>query len=119
MSARMGAAGRQRAEEFSWERVTAKVDDYYGFVIRRLAAPGGAAERLPRRRADIHAARPPRGARCPGGAATALIAPGARHTPGGAQPAGPSRPSRESIRRRRPAPRAARSASATRQLYVL
>src|SRR4029450_13184024 len=34
----MGEAGRRRAEEFSWERVTAKVDDYYGFVIRRLAA---------------------------------------------------------------------------------
>ena len=40
MSARMAAAGRQRADEFSWERVTAKVDDYYGFVIRRLAAQG-------------------------------------------------------------------------------
>ena len=38
--ARMSAAGRRRAEEFSWPRVTAKVDDYYGFVIRRLAAPG-------------------------------------------------------------------------------
>ena len=37
-----------RAEEFSWERVTAKVDDYYGFVIRRLAGPGRAAAGLPR-----------------------------------------------------------------------
>jgi phosphatidylinositol alpha-mannosyltransferase len=37
---RMGESGRQRADEFSWERVTAKVDDYYGFVIRRLAAQG-------------------------------------------------------------------------------
>ncbi len=36
----MSASGRVRAEEFSWERVTAKVDDYYGFVIRRLAAQG-------------------------------------------------------------------------------
>jgi phosphatidyl-myo-inositol alpha-mannosyltransferase len=36
----MGAAGRVRAEEFSWPRVTAKVDAYYGFVIRRLAATG-------------------------------------------------------------------------------
>ena len=36
----MSAAGRVRAEEFSWPRVTAKVDDYYGFVIRRLAATG-------------------------------------------------------------------------------
>ena len=36
----MGAAGQARAEEFSWPRVTAKVEDYYGFVIRRLAATG-------------------------------------------------------------------------------
>ncbi len=40
LRARMGASGRARAEEFSWERVTEKVDDYYGFVIRRLAAQG-------------------------------------------------------------------------------
>jgi phosphatidylinositol alpha-mannosyltransferase len=38
--ARMSAAGRVRAAEFSWPRVTAKVDAYYGFVIRRLAAQG-------------------------------------------------------------------------------
>ncbi len=36
----MGDAGRARAQDFSWERVTAKVDDYYGVVIRRLAARG-------------------------------------------------------------------------------
>ncbi len=36
----MGAAGEARAEEFSWPRVTARVEDYYGFVIRRLAANG-------------------------------------------------------------------------------
>ncbi len=30
--AQMSAAGAARAEEFSWPRVTAKVDDYYGFV---------------------------------------------------------------------------------------
>ena len=36
----MAQSGLQRAEEFSWERVTAKVEDYYGFVIRRLAAQG-------------------------------------------------------------------------------
>jgi hypothetical protein len=36
----MSAAGRARAEDFSWPRVTAKVDEYYGFVIRRLAAAG-------------------------------------------------------------------------------
>jgi phosphatidyl-myo-inositol alpha-mannosyltransferase len=38
LRARLGAAGEVRAQDFSWERVTAKVDDYYGFVIRRLAA---------------------------------------------------------------------------------
>jgi phosphatidylinositol alpha-mannosyltransferase len=36
----MSRSGRERAEEYSWERVTAKVEDYYGFVIRRLAAQG-------------------------------------------------------------------------------
>jgi phosphatidylinositol alpha-mannosyltransferase len=41
LAAEMSAAGIVRAEEFSWPRVTAKVDDYYGFVIRRLAATGG------------------------------------------------------------------------------
>jgi phosphatidylinositol alpha-mannosyltransferase len=40
MRQRMGAAGLERAQEFSWEHVTAKVEDYYGFVIRRLAAQG-------------------------------------------------------------------------------
>jgi len=38
LRARMGAAGQARAEDFSWPRVTAKVEEYYGFVIRRLAA---------------------------------------------------------------------------------
>ena len=47
----MSRAGLARAQEFSWERVTAKVDDYYGFVIRRLAARGA----LP---ASFHAADP-------------------------------------------------------------
>jgi phosphatidylinositol alpha-mannosyltransferase len=40
----MGDAGRARAEEFSWERVTARVEAYYGFVIRRLAASGNLPE---------------------------------------------------------------------------
>jgi phosphatidylinositol alpha-mannosyltransferase len=40
LRAAMAASGVERAEEFSWERVTAKVEDYYGFVIRRLAAQG-------------------------------------------------------------------------------
>jgi phosphatidylinositol alpha-mannosyltransferase len=44
LRARMGASGQIRAGEFSWERVTAKVDDYYGFVIRRLASTGGLPE---------------------------------------------------------------------------
>ncbi|MEZ0240615.1 MAG: glycosyltransferase family 4 protein [Chloroflexota bacterium] len=38
--AAMAASGMERAEEFSWERVTARVEDYYHFVIRRLAAQG-------------------------------------------------------------------------------
>jgi len=37
---RMGASGRQRVRQFSWENVTAKVEAYYDFVIRRLAAQG-------------------------------------------------------------------------------
>ena len=40
LAGEMSAAGMIRAEEFSWPRVAAKVDDYYGFVIRRLAASG-------------------------------------------------------------------------------
>jgi hypothetical protein len=40
LRAEMSAAGRERADAFSWPRVTAKVEDYYGFVIRRLAAGG-------------------------------------------------------------------------------
>ena len=38
--ATMGASGQARAEQFSWEHVTAKVEAYYMFVIRRLAAQG-------------------------------------------------------------------------------
>jgi len=40
LAATFRANGPVRAAEFSWPRVTAKVDDYYGFVIRRLAASG-------------------------------------------------------------------------------
>ncbi|HEY8198972.1 MAG TPA: glycosyltransferase family 4 protein [Candidatus Limnocylindrales bacterium] len=40
LRARMGAAGRERATQFSWPNITAKVEEYYGFVIRRLAAQG-------------------------------------------------------------------------------
>jgi phosphatidyl-myo-inositol alpha-mannosyltransferase len=52
LRARMATEGEARAAEFSWERVTAKVDDYYGFVIRRLAAQG----QLPK---GFHAEIPP------------------------------------------------------------
>ena len=37
---RMGASGRERVRQFSWESVTAKVEAYYEFVIRRLATQG-------------------------------------------------------------------------------
>jgi phosphatidyl-myo-inositol alpha-mannosyltransferase len=60
---RMAASGRARAVEFGWDRVTARVDDYYGFVIRRLASQG----RLPPGfRAEVPAA-PPRSPEHPGG----------------------------------------------------
>jgi phosphatidylinositol alpha-mannosyltransferase len=52
LRARLGRVGAERAQGFSWERVTAKVDDYYGFVIRRLAAQ----DALP---PDFHAPIPP------------------------------------------------------------
>jgi phosphatidylinositol alpha-mannosyltransferase len=52
----MSAAGRERAEEFSWPRVTAKVDDYYGFVIRRLAVTGSLPSGF---RATVPQAPPP------------------------------------------------------------
>jgi phosphatidylinositol alpha-mannosyltransferase len=40
LRARMSAAGRLRADDFSWPRVASRVEEYYGFVIRRLAASG-------------------------------------------------------------------------------
>ena len=52
LRAEMSAAGVERAQEFSWERVTRKVDDFYGVIIRRLAARGD----LP---AGFHAPIPP------------------------------------------------------------
>jgi len=36
----MRASCLERAPQFGWENVTAKVEEYYGFVIRRLAAQG-------------------------------------------------------------------------------
>jgi phosphatidylinositol alpha-mannosyltransferase len=53
LRARMGQAGRDRSHRFGWDRVAARVDDYYGFVIRRLAAQG----QLP---PAFHAPVPPR-----------------------------------------------------------
>ena len=41
LAARMGESGMARAAEFSWRGVARRVDDYYGFVIRRLEASGG------------------------------------------------------------------------------
>jgi len=40
LAARMGASGVARADEFSWRGVARRVDDYYGFVVRRLEAAG-------------------------------------------------------------------------------
>ncbi len=65
----MGEAGQVRAQEFSWERVTAKVDDYYGFVIRRLAARG----ELP---ASFHAPIPASPRAVPSAAGTSTGRPG-------------------------------------------
>ncbi len=48
----MSESGRIRAREFGWDRVAERVDDYYGFVIRRLAAQG----QLP---SGFHAPVPP------------------------------------------------------------
>jgi hypothetical protein len=67
----MSRAGVARAQEFSWERVTAKVDDFYGVVIRRLAA----RDALP---ASFTAAIPPSprvvaGAVSPGGTAPDVV----------------------------------------------
>ena len=38
LRARMGASGLERAAEFGWDRIAARVEAYYRFVIRRLAA---------------------------------------------------------------------------------
>jgi len=49
---RMAQSGLERVGEFGWDRIAARVEAYYGFVIRRLAALGT----LPR---DFHAEVPP------------------------------------------------------------
>ena len=38
LRARMGASGLERAAEYGWDRIAARVEAYYRFVIRRLAA---------------------------------------------------------------------------------
>ena len=43
-----GRRGRERAEQFSWPNITAKVEDYYKFVIRRVAAQGPLPEHVHR-----------------------------------------------------------------------
>ena len=40
LRAQMSASGRARAVQFSWENITAKVEEYYRFVHRRSAAHG-------------------------------------------------------------------------------
>ncbi|OGN87073.1 MAG: hypothetical protein A2X23_11840 [Chloroflexi bacterium GWC2_73_18] len=80
----MGEAGRLRAAQFSWERVASKVDDYYGFVIRRLAAQGALPSGF---RAEVPPA-PPRAAERSGSiAAEAPVAAPAAADPIGRQPA--------------------------------
>ncbi len=73
LRAEMSTAGRLRAEEFSWPRVTAKVEDYYGFVIRRLAATGQLPDdfRSPVPQPPPVRARPSESSDAPGEAAAA------------------------------------------------
>jgi len=40
LRARMGASGRERVVQYGWENITAKVEEYYRFVIRRVASHG-------------------------------------------------------------------------------
>jgi phosphatidylinositol alpha-mannosyltransferase len=55
LRAAMSESGQARAEEFSWDRVTGRVEAYYGFVIRRLAAQHALPEGF---RADIPTSPP-------------------------------------------------------------
>jgi len=43
---RMGQSGRERAVQYSWENITAKVEEYYNFVLRRVAAQGALPEHV-------------------------------------------------------------------------
>ena len=89
MRERMGTAGRARAEEFSWPRVTAKVDDYYGFAIRRLAATGALPEGFT---AAVPQAPPPVRARPSTPPSVDLVA-----VPGPEDPAAPPEPAPEPL----------------------
>ena len=40
MRERMSESARQRAVQFGWDNITAKVEEYYLFVARRAAAQG-------------------------------------------------------------------------------
>ena len=40
MRARMSQSARQRAVQFGWDNITAKVEEYYRFVLRRVASHG-------------------------------------------------------------------------------
>jgi phosphatidylinositol alpha-mannosyltransferase len=40
MRARMSASARERAVQFGWDNITAKVEEYYRFVLRRVASHG-------------------------------------------------------------------------------
>ena len=40
LRAQLSKSGVERSELFSWEHVGASVEEYYGFVIRRLADEG-------------------------------------------------------------------------------
>jgi phosphatidylinositol alpha-mannosyltransferase len=90
---RMGASGRARAEEFSWPRVTAKVDDYYGFVIRRLAATGSLPAGF---RAAIPQAPPP--VRAKPSTPPSAVLPVGPEAPAGPEEPGPSEPARDVAR---------------------
>jgi phosphatidyl-myo-inositol alpha-mannosyltransferase len=84
----MGAAGLERAEQFSWPSVAARVEDYYGFVIRRLAANNALPDGFT---AEIPQAPSPVRARSSGEGSTPVDAPGPG--PGG----GPADPDPDAV----------------------
>ena len=117
LRAAMGARARA-GREFSWERVTAKVEDYYGFVIRRLAAQGALPPASTPRYRRRRRGRPRRSRTSTRDAGVSRPSSASRRTPGrrrsGGRPAGhpASGPRRASIG-------GACSASAIRQTHAL